>query len=251
MHTYVGNPKDDYYDFLANSVELAQRTKIGEGIIREAMSDTDHRKMYIAWDEWNVWYRERGQGKEKGRRILEEHYNLEDALVVATFLNTFLNNAHIVKIANMAQLVNVIAPIFTNENGLYLQTIYYPLQLFANNSSGKSLELLVEGPTYENRRFGAVPYLDISAAYDSGTMVLNVVNRHQTDAQSATFELEDGKKFSSQFEVAEVNGPEIKSQNDFGSNPVKTATKSASASGNTLRYNFPAHSYTMLKGKAS
>lgn len=249
MHMYVGNPKNDYYDFLANSLQLAERTRISEGIIRAAMSDTDKRKMYIAWDEWNVWYRERGQGKEKGRRILEEHYNLEDALVVATFLNTFVNNAHIVKIANMAQLVNVIAPIFTNGNGLYLQTIYYPLQLFANNSTGKSLELLVEGPTYNNPRVGAVPYLDISAAYNDGSMVLNVVNRHRTDSQSATFELEDGKKFFGSFEASEVNGPDIKSQNDFGSNPVKTVTKSVDTSGNTLRYSFPAHSYTMLKGK--
>ena len=70
-----------------------------------------------------------------GRRILEERYNLEDALVVATFLNSFINHAHIVKIANMAQLVNVIAPIFTSDKGMFLQTIYYPLQLFANNPS--------------------------------------------------------------------------------------------------------------------
>ena len=248
MHTYVGNPKNDYYDFVAVSTELTGRTKIGEGIIRAAMADTDKRSMYIAWDEWNVWYRERGKGKETGRRILEEHYNLEDALVVATFLNVFVNNSHIVKIANMAQLVNVIAPIFTNEKGLYLQTIYYPLQLFAANTSGKSLELLVEGPTYSNPRFGAVPYLDISVALDNGKMVLNVVNRHQTEPQSATFELEDGKTFSGAFEVVEVNGPDIKSQNDFGSNPVKPVTKSAAASGSTLRYSFPAHSYTMLKG---
>ena len=66
--------------------------------------------------------------------------------MVATFLNTFVNNAHIVKIANMAQMVNVIAPIFTNEKGMFLQTIYYPLQLFANNSQGKSLELFVDSP---------------------------------------------------------------------------------------------------------
>ena len=79
----------------------------------------------------------RAATQERGRRILEEHYNLEDALVVATFLNSFVNHAHIVKIANMAQLVNVIAPIFTNEQGMFLQTIYYPLQLFANNAGEK------------------------------------------------------------------------------------------------------------------
>lgn len=107
-----------------------------------------NRRIYIAWDEWNVWYRARGNA-QRGRRILEEHYNLEDALVVATFLNTFVNHAHIVKIANMAQLVNVIAPIFANENGLFLQTIYYPLQLFADNTKGKALDLFVDSPTYK------------------------------------------------------------------------------------------------------
>ena len=95
----------------------------------------------------------RAATRQRGRRILEEHYNLEDALVVATFLNAFVNHAHIVKIANMAQLVNVIAPIFTNENGLFLQTIYYPLQLFANNTKGKALELFVDSPKYKQPPF--------------------------------------------------------------------------------------------------
>ena len=247
LHLYVGNAKNDYYDFLASSLELEMRTKIAEGTIREVMSTTDHRKLYIAWDEWNVWYRARGD-KERGRRILEEHYNLEDALVVATFLNTFINNAHIVKIANMAQLVNVIAPIFTSQKGLFLQTIYYPLQLFAANSFGNALELFVKGPTYSNQRFGTVPYLDVSAAHNGGTLVLNVVNRHQTDALPASFQMEDGKRFSGTFEVSEVNGPDIKSQNDFGSTLVKTVTKGLEASGDRFSYKFPPHSFTMLKG---
>ena len=179
---------------------------------------------------------------------MEEHYNLEDALVVATFLNTFINHAHIVKLANLAQLVNVIAPIFTSENGLYLQTIYYPLQLFASNSFGTALDLFIDGPTYTSKRSPKTPYLDISAAYDSRSLVLNVINRHQTDALPVTFELED-KTFSGRLEASEVNGPEIKSENSFSSNPVKIATKGIDSSGTRLRYEFPAHSYTMLKGK--
>ena len=64
------------------------------GIIDAAYGgQTPSRRIYIAWDEWNVWYRARGEGKQTGRRILEEHYNLEDALVVATFLNSFVNHA--------------------------------------------------------------------------------------------------------------------------------------------------------------
>jgi alpha-N-arabinofuranosidase len=250
LHLYVGNKANDFAEFLASSLELNDRIKIAEGIIRAAMSGTDNRKLYIAWDEWNVWYRARGESKERGREILEEHYNLEDALVVATFLNTFVNNAHIVKIANMAQLVNVIAPIFTSKTGLYLQTIYYPLQLFASNSFGDALELFVDAPTYTSKQSASTPLLDISAAHDRGTLVLNIVNRSHDESLPATFELED-KQFAGSFEVAEINGPDIKSENNFGTELVKTIRKQINASGSRLRYEFPPHSFTMLKGKLS
>ena len=140
--------------------------------------------------------------------------------MVATFLNSFVNHAHIVKIANMAQLVNVIAPIFTNDKGLFLQTIYYPLQLFANNTKGKALELFVDSPKYKSRRFDDVPYLDASAAYDNGTLVLNVVNRHRTRRSRPSSKLED-KQFAGAVEVSEVNGPDIKAENDFGKTTVQ------------------------------
>ena len=246
LHLYVGNPENNFGEFLASSVELGDRIHTAAGLIDAALSGqpSGHR-IYIAWDEWNVWYRARGD-KEHGRHILEERYDLEDALVVATFLNTFVNHAHVVKIANMAQLVNVIAPIFTNEKGLFLQTIYYPLQLFANHSKGKSLELFVDCPRYASKRFGEVPYLDASAAYDNGTLVLNVVNRHPDQAVPAEVLAED-KKFSGEIEVQEVNGPDIKAENDFGVTRVRAVARSASARENRLDYSFPPHSYTMLK----
>jgi alpha-N-arabinofuranosidase len=233
---------------MASSVELADRIETAEGIIRAVLSsEPGNRKIYIAWDEWNVWYRARGS-RERGRRILEERYNLEDALVVATFLNTFVNHSHVVKIANMAQMVNVIAPIFTNEKGLFLQTIYYPLQLFASNSKGKALDLFVESPKYTSRRLGDVRYLDTSAAYDNGTLVVNVVNRHQDQPIETDFELED-KQFSGAVEIAEVNGPDIKAENDFGSTKVRAVQRSTAAAGRKFTYRFPPHSYTMLKVK--
>ena len=246
LHTYVGNAANDFADFMASSLELDQRTKTAEGIIDAALAgQPGNRHIYIAWDEWNVWYRARGDD-QRGRRILEERYNLEDALVVATFLNSFVNHAHIVKIANMAQLVNVIAPIFTNDKGLFLQTIYYPLQLFAGNSKGKALELFVDSPRYKCARFDGVPYLDASAALDNGTLVVNVVNRHRDQAIETAFELED-KQFSGAVAVSEVNGPDIKAGNDFDKTTVKTVERSVTAGGRSLRYSFPPHSYTMLK----
>jgi alpha-N-arabinofuranosidase len=250
LHMYVGNKDNDYYAFQACTVELAKRIKISEGIIAEALASTPpRRKIHIAWDEWNVWYRARGD-TERGRRILEEHYNLEDALVVSSFLNTFVNHAHIVKIANMAQLVNVIAPIFTNEKGLFLQTIYYPLQLFAANCHGTALELVVDGPTYATKGDDAVPYLDASAAYNTdGSVVLNVTNRHREQALDVVFESED-KRFDGDFQVFEVNGPDIKAENNFDGTTVKTSQqKSLTGNGKSLKYTFPAHSFTQLKGR--
>jgi len=247
LHLYVGNTQNDYGDFVACAMELHDRIKTAEGVIDAALSGVRNRKIYIAWDEWNVWYRARGNS-QRGRKILEEHYNLEDALVVATFLNTFVNHAHILKMANMAQLVNVIAPIFTNETGLYLQTIYYPLQMFAANTKGKALELFVDTPRYSSRRFADVPYLDISASHDNGSLVINVVNRHRDQAIETEFETQD-KQFSGAVEATEVNGPDLKSENDFGKMTVTPVAKRAAAQGNRLRYSFPPHSYTMLKAR--
>ncbi len=257
IHLYVGNQANDYADFVASPLEMDQRIDTLAGLINAAMAQRidrltgqparDGRKLYIAFDEWNVWYRARGDG-QRGRRILEEHYNLEDALVVAGFLNSLVNHADVVKIANLAQLVNVIAPIFTNDKGLFLQTIYFPLQLFARNVKGNSLDLLVECPTYKSRRFDSVPYIDASASIDGNSLVLNVVNRHQDQPMDVTIGLED-KNFSGAIAVSEVNGPDIKAENDFGKMPVAAKDKSVAASGNSLAYNFPPHSYTQLRAK--
>ncbi|HJT86655.1 MAG TPA: alpha-L-arabinofuranosidase C-terminal domain-containing protein [Bryobacteraceae bacterium] len=250
IHMYVGNPNHDFGEFLASSVELDHRIKTTEGIIDAALSgQPGNRRIYIAWDEWNVWYRARGNS-QRGRRILEEHYNLEDALVVATFLNSFVNHAHIVKMANMAQMVNVIAPIFTNEKGLFLQTIYYPLALFAKNSRGKALELFVDSPRYKSRRFDDVPYLDVSAAYDNGALTLNVVSRHPDQAISAEFVVED-KRFAGAVSATEVNGPDIQAENNFEKSAVTPVERTVSPDGSRLRYTVPPHSYTMLKAKVA
>jgi alpha-N-arabinofuranosidase len=248
IHLYVGNPNDDFGEFLASSRLMDDKIETTAKVIDGVLAGrTDGKKIYIAFDEYNVWYRARGD-KERGRRILEEHYNLEDALVVATFLNSLVNHADVVKIANMAQLVNVIAPIFTNDQGLFLQTIYYPLQLFAKNVRGNSLKLDVDVPAYTTKQLGDVPYLDVSGAIDGNTLLLNVVNRHKDQAIDATIALDD-KAFAGMLAVAEVNGPDIKTSNDFGKNEVRTESRTARAQGKTAQYRFPPHSFTQLKAQ--
>ena len=158
LHNYVENRSNDYYKFMATTRFAEKAIRITEGLIAEAMTKAERKDpIYIAFDEYNVWYRARG---EEGN---EEVYNLEDALVVSTFLNIFVRNAHVVKMANMAQLVNVIAPIFSTKEGSWYQTIFYPLQLFATHCHGTSLDTFVDCDTYA---LGGerIPYLDVSAA---------------------------------------------------------------------------------------
>src|ERR1035438_310012 len=86
---------------------------------------------------------------ETGRKGLEERYNAEDALAMGMFLNSFIRRADVVKVANLAQLVNVIAPIVTSKNGLFLQTIYWPLVEYGKQRGNQSLDALVTSPTYD------------------------------------------------------------------------------------------------------
>jgi len=263
LHIYVGNPDNNYYNFLATPLVLEQRTRVTKGIIDKYMQKA-HRgnrpPIYIAWDEYNVWYRARTDESMQGNRALEEHYNLEDALVIAEFLNAFIRNADVVKMANMAQLVNVIAPIFTNENGMFRQTIYFPLALFANNVAGTSLDVFVKCDTYDTDEYFIglgesktvqknVPYLDVSAAIKNNEIAICVVNRHKDKPLTTEILCQKGL-FSGPFKIYEINGPDIKAMNDFGQENIKTQTKSElKVKGSSFKYTFPAHSFTLLKGK--
>ena len=82
-----------------------------------------------------------GKGKE-APHLIEEIYNLEDALVVASFLMSFIRHADSVKIANIAQIVNVIAPILTRGNEMLLQPIYYAFQMVSQRKTGTALRIV-------------------------------------------------------------------------------------------------------------
>ncbi len=264
LHMYVGNHQNNYYNFVSSPLVLEERTRIVKGLIEREMEKADRGNrdpIYIAWDEYNIWYRWRQTETMSGERALEERYNLEDALVIGGFLNAFIRNADIVKMANMAQLVNVIAPIFTEKDKMFLQAIYYPLQLFANNMFGNSLDVYVDCDTYDTGEFYLglaeqatnqknVPYLDVSAAYKDGEVVIMVINRNKDKAITTDVFSQQGS-FDGDFEVYEVNGPDIKAENDFEKTNVKTVQKEPIKvkKATSFTYEFPAHSLTMLKGK--
>ena len=149
-HRYSGNREDDTAWFLAEGVEIDRILDDYAGLLAyvRGLKRSDKR-VFVAFDEWNVWYKnhEADGGWAVGPSLLEEVYNLEDALVCA-HLNSFIRHADVVRIACLAQIVNVIAPV-------------------------------VDGPTYEAGARGEVPVLDVSASHDeeTGAVSLFLVNR--------------------------------------------------------------------------
>jgi alpha-N-arabinofuranosidase len=117
-----------------------------------------------------------GAGKQ-APHLIEERYNLEDALVVAGFFNSFLRHADVVKIANIAQIVNVIAPILTRGDEILLQSIFHVFEMYSQRRAGRSLRCEVRGPSYEGATNGRVHTVDSSAVLDGDTLHVFATNR--------------------------------------------------------------------------
>src|SRR6185312_10132078 len=120
------------------------------------------KRLWLSFDEWNVWYRARSGDAVNGRRtfapkLLEEVYNLEDALLVGGFVNSLLRTSDRVRLACLAQILNVIAPLVTNKTSVLRQSIYYPYAWALQYARGRVLDLQVEGETYPIRAAGLRP----------------------------------------------------------------------------------------------
>ncbi len=194
-HRYSNNHRGDSAWFLAEGVEIERIIEDYAGLFDYVRGlKRSEKRVYLSFDEWNVWYKNtHGNGKWKEAPALcEEVYNLEDALVVAQYLNAFIRRADVVKIACIAQIVNVIAPLLTRREGLLVQSTYYPFQLMAEHTRGKSLRTQLESPLYMAGDRGETPVLDVSASLaQDGALAVFVVNRSQTDAVTLDIHLTD------------------------------------------------------------
>jgi alpha-N-arabinofuranosidase len=242
------------------AMNLAMDRQIGESLavcdlVRGRMRSP--KKLWLSFDEWNVWYRARSGAAVDGRRqeaphLLEEIYNLEDALLVGGLLITLLRNADRVKIACLAQLVNVIAPIMTNPTGLFRQTIYHPYNWALQYARGRVLNALIESATYDVPGMDAVPYIDAAATVspDDGRTALFVLNRDLSRPRQVEVEWEDTPK--SREAVSQVlTGNDLKAVNGFDAERVKPQAfdKPTTTYGRT-RFEVPARSYTVIQWEA-
>ncbi len=260
LHRYFGNWERDSGNktekYLA--LNLSMERQIAETL---AVCDLvrghkrSPKKLWLSFDEWNVWYRTTGGDNVDGNRkeapdLLEEVYNLEDALLVGGLINSLLRNADRVKLACLAQLVNVIAPIMTNADGLFQQTIYYPYSWGLQYARGSVLNLLVESSTYEVEGLDHVAYIDVagSLSHDEGKLSLFVLNRDLSKSHDVEVVWEDaapGRVISGSL----LTGDDLKASNSFAT-PKRVAPQSfavPAANGGRTKFEVPARSYTVIQ----
>jgi alpha-N-arabinofuranosidase len=220
LHRYVGNPGDNTADYLAVTNSIDQQIEEMDAACRYVQAHLRSKKRhYLCFDEWNVWYRTMNPEHSNGRgqfapHLLEEEYNLEDALVVAGFLNSFIRHADVVKIANLAQIVNVIAPIQTRGDDLLLHTIYYPFVMYTTRREGVSLQPVVKGPGYTSRTYGDVSTVDTSAILGDGVLHVFLINRSLDETAPVTMSFV-GRRLEGVESAEMVAGPNAKACNTY------------------------------------
>jgi alpha-N-arabinofuranosidase len=261
LHRYFNNAEDtggDSSKFLA--MNLSMERQIDEvaavcDVVRGHKRSS--KRLWLSFDEWNVWYRARtgaavNGGKQTAPHLLEEVYNLEDALLVGGLLNALIRKADRVKLACLAQLVNVIAPIMTNENSLLRQTTYYPYSWALEFARGAALELLVESPAYDVPRLGEVPYVDVAGTLqaESGKMALFLLNRDLTKPRQVEIVWEGSSPRAGDAIV--LTGSDLKASNTFEAPGRVTAQKGEKPSntGGRSSLELPPRSYTVMQWTA-
>lgn len=257
LHRYFDNTSEtggDSARFLA--LNLSMEKQIGEV---SAVCDyvqgrkRSPKKLWLSFDEWNVWYRARnGSGDRKeAPHLLEEIYNLEDALLVGGLINSLLRNSGRVRVACLAQLVNVIAPIMTNSDGFFRQTIYYPYSWALRYARGAALDILLEqGPTYEVPGHGQVPYLDVTGTINADDNAVSIFILNRDLSRSHQLELNwEGQAATHLLSSFVLTGTDLKAVNGFDK-PENVAPQAADKpvmNGMVTRLEVPPRSYSLYQ----
>ena len=266
LHNYYGNTPaltgNDSSRYLAMNLdmerqihEIAAVCDYVQGVLKSP------KRLWLSFDEWNIWYRARGGRFANGQRtfaprLLEEVYNLEDALLVGGFLNTLLRQSERVRVGCLAQIVNVIAPLVTNETSVLRQSIYYPYAWALKHAHGRVLDLRVESETYPIKADGLradfarsdpVPFLDVVATLNpqNGQACVLMLN---LDLQSERELILDWRELVPTRVMAceTLTGQDLKASNTF-ERPrlVAPQTLDAPKPGRTMTFKLPPRSYSV------
>jgi alpha-N-arabinofuranosidase len=221
------------------------------------------KKLWLSFDEWNVWYRANQGDHTNGHgkfapKLLEEVYNLEDALLVGGLLNTLMRRSDRVRVGCLAQIVNVIAPLMTNEKGVLRQSTYYPYAMVLKHAHGRILDLHLDCETYpisaagirgSYARNAQVPFVDVVATYDASAKRVAVfaLNRDLANERELALTFDDITP-SSVLACETVTGDDLKAFNTFENpNKVVSTRLDAAKAGSTMSIKLPPRSYTVIQ----
>ncbi|KQX34263.1 alpha-N-arabinofuranosidase [Devosia sp. Root436] len=263
LHMYFANREKNTANYLALNHKLDRYIEtVASTILQVKAKRKSKRDVTISFDEWNVWYHSNKQdraildgngGWPHAPGLLEDIYNFEDVLMVGLILNTFIRRSDVVKIACIAQLVNVIAPIMTEKGGpAWAQTIYYPYYFASRFGRGTALNLIVNSPGYDSLHQDDTPYVDVSGVHDEAEGVLSffLVNRHGTEAIDVAVSLQG-------FAGDKVIDHQVMTHGDLEAvntarNQAEVAPRKGSGArleGGSLSVTLPPYSYQMVRVK--
>jgi alpha-N-arabinofuranosidase len=272
LHNYYGNTPaltgNDSTRYLAMNLDM-ERQILEIGAVCDYVQGLrkSPKRLWLSFDEWNVWYRARGGVFANGQRkfapkLLEEVYNLEDALLVGGFLNSLLRQAERVRVGCIAQIVNVIAPLMTNETSVLRQTILYPYAWALKYAHGRVLDLRVESEAYPIKAAGLrpdfarddnVPYLDVAATHDpkAGQLALFLLNRDLQEGRELTVDCRELTPSRVLFSET-ITGSDLKAANTFEQpNLVVPRALEVPKPAATMTFKLPARSYSVVQLAAS
>jgi len=196
LHQYYGNAADNTLAYLCKSEDMDAFIKTTAAIC-DVVKGKKHsdKTLNLSFDEWNVWFHSNdADAKLEPWQVappqLEDVYTFEDALLVGSMLMTLQNNCDRVKMACLAQLVNVIAPIMTENGGkAWAQTIFYPFMYASVYGNGTALKPVVKCDTFSEGQYRDVPYVTASVVHDPETKELIVFAVNRSLEESADFSL--------------------------------------------------------------
>jgi alpha-N-arabinofuranosidase len=263
LHHYFGNGMEqtggDSSKYLAINLTMDRQIKEMIAACDLVRGQKRHKKeLWLSFDEWNVWYRRNTDADMNGQRqeaphLVEEVYNLEDALVVGGLIISLLRHSDRVRAACLAQLVNDIAPLFTNPNGVLRQSIYYPYAWALKYCHGNVLDLAVESETYGVPELGAVPYFDVGGTFqpETGSTTLLILNRDLVKSRELEVIWREGAP-TRVGECQVMTGPDLKAYNSFEA-PKRVVPQPLDPPkpGARMTFELPAHSFAVahLPGK--
>ncbi len=200
VHYYARDTKNNPYGAFSGEADFIKSIHNLKSLLEEYEIPSDFDEWYrfpprkddilLALDEWNIWNSACDEGSDYG---LNARYNWLNALWVSSMLNIFINSSDVLGCANMAQLVNILAPIITDRERSVCQTIFYPMEIYRKYCSEKKCSVNYDNFMIDGGEAGEIPLLSMSATMDKSceNIIVFMVNRSLDKEVLGSF---DGKE---------------------------------------------------------